>query len=91
MRNGCAMLFLVTTARPVDIARWAQGQRLAQRRIASEARRRNMGLDEALERVDELRRFAGRLGAGVSRERAERENLAFHLTWQRVRRAYGLG
>jgi len=31
------------------------------------------------------------LGAKASLAAARRENLAFHLTWARVRRAFGLG
>ena len=72
------------------MVRWARGQRLAQERIAREAQRKPLGLDEALERVDALRHF----GQGFTRaggQRSERENLAFHLTWRQVRRAYGLG
>jgi hypothetical protein len=70
--------------------RWDKGQRLAQRRIAREAQRK-LSLSEALGRVDELRRFAQDLKAQVGLRQAARENLAFHLAWRRVRRAYGLG
>jgi len=64
---------------------------LAQRRIASEAQGAKLSLGEALGRVDELRRFAQGLKARVGLRQAARENLAFHLAWRRVRRAYGLG
>jgi hypothetical protein len=74
-----------------DITRWARGQRLAQGRIAKESRDGGPSIQEALERVDDLRDFADNLSATVDRERAERENLAFHLTWARVRRAFGVG
>jgi hypothetical protein len=48
-------------------------------------------LKKALDRVEELRRLADGLGAKVDPARRERENLAFHLAWRRVRRAAGLG
>jgi hypothetical protein len=47
-------------------------------------------LGEALARIDDLRRVADAAGARTPRGRAERENLAFHLTWARLRRAFGV-
>jgi hypothetical protein len=64
---------------------------LAQRRIAREARTAKLPLAEALDRVDELRAVATSLKATTSRTRARRENLAFHWTWRRLRRACGFG
>ena len=65
----------MTVARRADVVRWARGQRLAQERIAREAQRKALGLDQALERVDELRHFAqGFTRAGG--QPSERENLA---------------
>lgn len=82
---------IVSSVRRADVLRWVRGQQLAQRRIAREARARKVTFGEALDRVDELRSVASDLKAATSRARAQRENLAFHSTWQRVRRAYGLG
>jgi hypothetical protein len=56
-----------------------------------EAGREEQTLDDALERVDDLRHFADGLGATVDPGIGEEENLAFHLTWARVRRAFGVG
>jgi hypothetical protein len=50
-----------------------------------------MTLAEALERVDDLRDTADALGATADIRRSEEENLAFHLVWARVRRAFGVG
>lgn len=77
-------------ARSNDVVRWARGQRLAQRRIAREARLESLGLEQSLDRVDDLRELAKSL-APKSQAESERENLAFHLTWRSVRRAFGLG
>jgi hypothetical protein len=74
-----------------EVQRWAQGHRAAARRIAEEARREQVSFSEALERVDDLGRAADALGAREDRRRAEVENLSFHLTWARVRRAFGFG
>jgi hypothetical protein len=71
--------------------RWAQGQRRASLEVARDARRAEPDLSAALRSVDELRRFADQRGARGGRRRAERENLAFHLAWRRVRRAFGFG
>jgi uncharacterized coiled-coil DUF342 family protein len=75
----------------LDILRWASGQRLAQRRIAREARTATLDLAETLDRIDELRELARSLNAKVVRARAARENLAFHRTFARLRRAHGFG
>ncbi len=72
-----------------DVVRWAQGHALAERRIQREARRSMPDFSEALERVDDLRVVADALGATVDARRYEAENLAFHLTWASVRRAFG--
>jgi len=74
-----------------DVARWARGQRLAAERIARESARDEVPLSEALERVDDLRRWADSWGAVADHGSAERENLAYHLVWAQVRRAYGVG
>jgi hypothetical protein len=77
--------------RKADVARWARGQRLASRRIAQEGRRTGVRLADDLAHLDDMRRFADALGATVSPSDAERENLAFHSAWMRVRRALGVG
>lgn len=74
-----------------SVQRWLRGQRRASSRIAREAFEATPDFGDALDRVDELRRFADALGAKVNPSRRERENLAFHLVWKRVRRAAGLG
>jgi len=74
-----------------DIRRWAPAQELAARRILSEAARDRVTFVEALERFDDLRSVADAAGATADPERSQLENLAFHLTWARVRRAFGLG
>jgi hypothetical protein len=74
-----------------SLQRWLNGQRRASRRIAREASQVTPNLAALLARVEELRRFADGLGAEVDTTRSERENLAFHLTWKRVRRAFGVG
>jgi hypothetical protein len=74
-----------------EVARWAHGHRLASRRIAEEAARERPSLGEALARVDDLREVANDLGAHVDCVEAEEENLAFHVTWALVRRAFGVG
>jgi len=74
-----------------SLERWLQGQRRTSERIAREARRARPDLADALERVDELRHFADGLGAEIAPARRDRENLAFHHAWRRVRRAAGLG
>jgi hypothetical protein len=77
--------------RKADVARWIRGQRRAGARVAKAARSAKPELGAALDRVDALRRFADRQGATIDRARAERENLAYHLVWRRVRRAMGVG
>jgi hypothetical protein len=84
-------MVLVVSNSKAAVQRWLRGQRVAARRIAHEARRARPDLADALERVDDLRRLADRLRATVEPARRERENLAFHLTWRRVRRASGIG
>jgi hypothetical protein len=74
-----------------SVARWLRGQNRAGRRIAAQAARRPPELDAALRAVDELRRFADASGAVVDPARSERENLAFHLTWRRLRRVFDVG
>jgi hypothetical protein len=74
-----------------DVVRWVEGQRLAAERTAKEARREPLDLTQALDRIDDLKRAANSLGARKNGTRAERDNLAFHLTWARVRRAFGFG
>jgi hypothetical protein len=74
-----------------DVLRWMRGHRLASRRIARETRRSKLDLETVLGRIDDLRHFADDLGTTVDKGRAERENLAFHLAWRRVRRALGVG
>ena len=79
------------TSDKTKIVRWARGQRVAAQRIASEARRRPEPAGaETLARIDDLRRVADSLGARESPD-AARENLAFHVTWARLRRACGVG
>jgi hypothetical protein len=74
-----------------DIERWARGHALAAERIQREAYREERTLEETIDRIDELRGLADVLGAPLERDQAESENLAFHLTWARVRRACRLG
>ena len=92
MASVCSATFLVRMkASKAAVARWARGHELAARRIAWEAGRQRIPFAVALARVDELRRVADGFGAKVARARAERENLAFHLSWSRLRQAYGVG
>jgi hypothetical protein len=77
------------TATPADIKRWASGLVSAGRRATRE--RRTVAFAEALDRIDDLRDAADALGATVDTRRSEEDNLAFHLVWARVRRAYGVG
>jgi hypothetical protein len=72
-----------------DIRRWASGLESAGRRATRE--RRTVAFAEALERIDDLRDTADALGATADTRRSEEDNLAFHLVWARVRRAYGVG
>jgi hypothetical protein len=72
-----------------DIRRWASGLEAAGRRASRE--RGTVTFAEALERVDDLRDTADALGATAGTRRREEDNLAFHLVWARVRRAYGVG
>jgi hypothetical protein len=73
------------------VQRWARRQRQVSTRIAREERRSPRSLSAALAHVDQLRQLAADLGATSTSPRAQQENLAFHLTWQRVRRAFGVG
>jgi hypothetical protein len=72
-----------------DIRRWARGLETAGRRTARVER--TMPFADALELVDDLRDTADALGATADIRRSEEENLAYHLVWARVRRAYGVG
>jgi hypothetical protein len=78
-----------TTA--ADIRRWARGQESAGLRTAREERTGTMPFLEALARVDDLRDIADAMGATVDPRRSAEDNLAFHLIWARVRRAWGIG
>jgi hypothetical protein len=72
-----------------DIRRWASGLEAAGRRATRE--RSAVPFAEALARIDDLRDAADALGAAADITRSEEDNLAFHLVWARVRRAYGVG
>ena len=82
---------MLSEADKAAIVQWARGQRLAEQRIAREANAREASFDLELERVDELRELADALGAKTDPELAHAENLAFHLTWAKLRRVLGFG
>jgi hypothetical protein len=77
--------------RKASVLRWKRGQRAAGRRIAREALVGKPNLKDALGRVDELRRFADGFRKTADDARTRRDNLEFHVVWQRVRRAFGVG
>jgi hypothetical protein len=74
-----------------DVLRWKRGHRAAGQRIAREALGGKPNLEDALGRVDELRRFADGFHKRADDARTRRDNLEFHVVWQRVRRAFGVG